>query len=101
MKVQTLRFIAPVLLVSLLVVAGEGAMKDPHVKRDESLRRGEARATLDPNLFNDPEVRRAYQAAKEIPWVLDSIYCYCRCAESPVFRHKSLLSCYVDTHASM
>jgi len=97
MKVRTLRFIVPVLLASLLVVAGEGAMKD----RDESLRKGETRATLDPNLFNDPQVKKAYRIAREIPWVLDSIYCYCRCAESPVFRHKSLLSCYVDDHASM
>ncbi|GAB4410943.1 MAG: hypothetical protein OHK0032_06740 [Thermodesulfovibrionales bacterium] len=101
MKVQRLRFIASVLLVLLLTVAGQGAVKDPHVRKDESLRRGETRATLDPGLFNDPQVRKAYQAAKEIPWVLDSIYCYCKCEESPVFKHKSLLSCYVDNHAAM
>ncbi len=68
---------------------------------DQTLRKGESRATLDPARFSDPMVRKAYQAAKEIPWVLDSIYCYCRCEESPVFRHKSLLSCYVDNHAAM
>jgi hypothetical protein len=38
--------------------------------------------------------------AREIPWVLDSIYCYCFCEESPAFRHKSLLSCYTDDHAA-
>jgi hypothetical protein len=82
-------------------VIAEGAQKIPDGKYDQSLRKGETRATLNPEMFNDPDIRRAYQAAKEIPWVLDSIYCYCQCAESPVFRHKSLLSCYVDKHASM
>ena len=70
-------------------------------KGDQSLRRGETRITLNPNLFKDPTVREAYRIAKEIPWVLDSIYCYCKCEESSAFRHKSLLSCYVDNHASM
>lgn len=71
------------------------------VKIDESLRMGETRPTLDPRLFRDPLVRQAYQVAKDIPWVLDSIYCFCYCKESPSFRHKSLLSCYVDNHASV
>jgi hypothetical protein len=74
------------------------ARKSTPVKHDESLRRGETRATLDPNLFQDPQVREAYRVAKEIPWVLDSIYCFCYCEES--LGHKSVLSCYVDTHAS-
>lgn len=69
---------------------------------DESLRMGEKRQTLDPNIFLDnPRIKKAYEIAKKIPWVLDSIYCYCFCEESPVFRHKSLLSCYVDNHAAM
>lgn len=67
---------------------------------DHSLRKGENRQTLDPTLFSDPQVREAYTVARKIPWILDSIYCYCRCKESRVFRHKSLLSCYVDDHAS-
>ncbi len=78
----------------------EAAQKNISVQKDQSLRRGETRATLDPNMFRDPQVRDAYKIAKEIPWVLDRIYCYCRCEESPVFKHKSLLSCYVDEHAS-
>jgi hypothetical protein len=69
--------------------------------KDESLRRGETRATLNPDMFGDPRIKKAYQVAKEIPWVLDSIYCYCMCEESPAFKHKSLLSCYVDKHAAM
>jgi hypothetical protein len=67
---------------------------------DFSLRRGENRQTLPPGIFMNPIVKKAYAVAKRIPWVLDSIYCYCFCEESPVFRHKGLLSCYVDNHAS-
>lgn len=57
----------------------------------------ETRPTLSPALFVG-DVAQAYQAAKDIPEVLDQLYCYCRCAEN--FGHKSLLSCYVDKHAS-
>jgi hypothetical protein len=88
-------------VVFLLAAGAEAAQKGTAGQKDESLRKGETRATLDPDIFTDPTVRKAYQAAKEIPWVLDSIYCFCQCAESPAFRHKSLLSCYVDRHASV
>lgn len=84
----------------LTALIAEGAQKKA-VQKDESLRKGETRATLDPNIFNDPRIRKAYQVAKDIPWVIDSIYCYCFCQESPAFRHKSLLSCFVDNHAAM
>jgi hypothetical protein len=88
------------LVVFLSVVAVNEVLAQKTAK-DESLRRGETRATLDPAKFSDPKIRQAYQVAKDIPWVLDSIYCFCYCEESPVFRHKSLLSCYVDNHAAM
>lgn len=58
----------------------------------------ETRATLSPILFVG-QPAEAYDIAKEIPEVLDQLYCYCRCAEN--FGHKSLLSCYVDNHAAM
>ncbi|MDH4232902.1 MAG: PCYCGC domain-containing protein [Nitrospirota bacterium] len=82
-------------------VPAEAGQANLSGKYDQSLRKGETRATLNPGMFSEPTIREAYQAAKDIPWVLDSIYCYCQCAESPVFRHKSLLSCYVDKHAAM
>lgn len=85
----------------LFIVTANQAIAQKAVK-DESLRMGEKRSTLDPDIFaNNPRIKAAYQAAKKIPWVLDSIYCYCFCEESPVFKHKSLLSCYVDNHAAM
>ncbi len=99
MKKQYLGFFAIVFVMLFFAVAVEAAQNNPPIQKDESLRRGETKATLDPALFNDARARKAYQVAKEIPWLLDSIYCYCFCEES--FQHKSLLSCYVDNHAAM
>lgn len=58
---------------------------------------GETRPTLAPSNFSG-ETALAYQAALEIPEVLDSLYCYCDCAKHS--GHKSLLSCYVDEHGA-
>ena len=57
----------------------------------------ETRPTLPPQMFTG-KARRAYRIAREIPEVLDKLYCYCRCREN--FKHKNLLSCYVDNHAA-
>src|SRR3990172_1095862 len=99
MKISVLRILVLPLFLVLFSVGAEAAQKQGAVPKDESLRKGETRATLDPGQFNDARVKEAYKVAKEIPWVLDSIYCYCMCRESPTFGHKSLLSCYVDSHA--
>ena len=101
MKISVLRLLVLPLLLVLFSVGAEGAQKQGAAPKDESLRKGETKATLDPGKFNDARVKEAYRVAKEIPWVLDSIYCYCMCKESPTFRHKSLLSCYVDNHAAV
>lgn len=101
MKRRAVRFCGGLVILAFVVGVAEAAKESAKVRNDESLRRGEARVTLEPSMFTDPRVREAYRIAKEIPWVLDSIYCYCKCEESPAFRHKSLLSCYVDNHAAM
>ena len=100
MKQYGLKWIALVFMVLALSVVLDGTQRYASAQKATSLRMGETRATLEPNSFSDPKVRSAYQIAKEIPQVLDSIYCYCQCEESPAFIHKSLLSCYVDSHAS-
>ncbi|MBI5641856.1 MAG: hypothetical protein HY954_00110 [Deltaproteobacteria bacterium] len=64
--------------------------------QNSSLRGGETRETLSPANYTG-ETARAYQAAREIPEVIDSLYCYCDCKKH--FDHKSLLTCYVDEHA--
>jgi hypothetical protein len=40
----------------------------------------------------DPDVVRVFDMVREIPQVIDGIYCHCGCAELP--DHYSLLSCY-------
>lgn len=58
---------------------------------------GERRPTLDPTLFSG-SVARAYQVAREIPQVLDQLYCHCNCIENS--GHLSNLSCFVDRHGA-
>jgi hypothetical protein len=65
--------------------------------KKENISLQENRPTLSPTRFSG-KIRIAYEIAREIPEVLDQLYCYCRCREN--FGHKNLLSCYVDTHAS-
>ncbi len=77
----------------MLAVACQGSPG----KDASALRGGETRATLSPAMF-DGVTATAYQAAAEIPEVIDSLYCYCRCKEN--FNHKSLLTCFVDMHAA-
>lgn len=58
---------------------------------------GETRSTLSPALFIG-RIAKAYRVAREIPQVLDKIYCYCDCALN--FDHKSNLTCFVDGHGA-
>ncbi len=63
----------------------------------------ETRPTLDPKLFAkgyDADVAPGYEIARKIPATLDKLHCYCECAESPMFQHKTLLTCFVDKHAA-
>ena len=59
------------------------------------------RASLAPTL--DPEnftglTRDAYRAVRQIPVTIAQLPCYCHCDEG--FGHKSLYSCFEDTHAA-
>ena len=91
----------------LLVIAGayfwyqgeKPPTPSPQAKeiKKENFNLREKRPTLSPLRFSG-SVRMAYEIAREIPQVLDRLYCYCRCREN--FGHKNLLSCFVDTHAS-
>ncbi len=59
--------------------------------------RRETRPTLDPARFVG-KAALTHQIAREIPDVLDQLYCYCECDKHA--GHKSLLSCYTDGHAA-
>jgi hypothetical protein len=60
------------------------------------LRGGETRPTLSPARFVG-KTAAAYKIAKDNRELIDSMFCYCNCKKN--FGHKSLLSCFVDTHA--
>jgi len=62
----------------------------------------ERRATLDPAQFADAEegVQEAYEIARKYPATLDRIHCFCECAESPMFHHKTLLTCFTSAHGA-
>jgi len=62
--------------------------------------RSDASAVLDPASFSDDQQRHAYMAAREIPAVLNQLYCWCHCRESTIFHHRSLLECFESDHAS-
>ena len=53
--------------------------------------------TLQPEQFFGP-TREAYKVVKEIPETIAQMPCYCHCDKS--IGHKSLHSCFQDTHAS-
>jgi hypothetical protein len=63
----------------------------------EPVTRREHRPTLDPAKFVG-RARVTHQIAREIPDVLDQLYCYCGCDKS--VGHRSLLSCFTDGHAA-
>jgi hypothetical protein len=46
-----------------------------------------------------PDVAAVYAAAREVPHVLDGIYCYCHCAQHS--NHRSLLTCFESDHGAL
>jgi hypothetical protein len=62
--------------------------------------RSDASFVLDPNRFADSRQRDAYAAAREVPAVLNQLYCWCGCKENPATRHRALLECFESEHGS-
>jgi hypothetical protein len=65
----------------------------------------ERRPVLDPALFSDtriyePQAKPSYEIARRIPATIDRLHCFCECAESQQFKHKTLLTCFTDNHAA-
>jgi len=48
--------------------------------------------------FKDSKVAKSYDMAREIPEVLDGLYCHCDCGKS--MHHRSLLSCFESEQPS-
>ena len=52
--------------------------------------------TLSPDRYTEPETKRAYQAAKDVPDVLEGVPCYCGCYANS--GHRNNLDCFKDSH---
>lgn len=95
-----------ILLVVLAVVSliGAAPKTKPTAGRASSCSTcKERRPTLDTEQFSkgyEPEVKRGYEVARKYPATLDRLHCFCECAESPMFHHKTLLTCFTDMHAA-
>jgi Protein of unknown function with PCYCGC motif len=96
--------IACLLLASAVSLGGSAPKARPTAAPNNSCSGcKERRPTLEPSRFArgyDPEVRQGYEIARKYPATLDRLHCFCECAESPMFRHKTLLTCFTDTHAA-
>ncbi|MBI3989723.1 MAG: hypothetical protein HY347_08900 [candidate division NC10 bacterium] len=77
--------------------AGSEVPKGSKPSAKRAVVRRETKSTLSPSLFVG-KAAWAHEVAKEIPDVLDQLYCYCECDKH--MGHKSLLSCYTDGHAA-
>lgn len=59
----------------------------------------ETRPILPPSYFTG-RAAKTYQYAAQIPQAVDALYCYCQCKENPMFKHKTLLTCFTDDHGA-
>jgi len=84
-----------------LVWRGEAPPAAPAISSSQAAgpttARRETRPPLDPARFVG-KAAAAHRVAREIPDVLDQLYCYCACDKQQ--GHKSLLSCFTDGHAA-
>ena len=75
--------------IFLLTVAGRRSTLHPTPRRGIT---GAKVLTAGQLPAADPDVIHTFDMVREIPQVVDGIYCHCGCAELP--DHYSLLSCY-------
>jgi hypothetical protein len=99
--------IALLLALPAALIASSAASKKPTPKPEASTNScttcRERRPTLDPARFAkgaEPGVKEGYEIARLYPATLDQIHCFCECAESPMFHHTTLLTCFTNTHAA-
>ena len=103
MTLKPAAFVVAVLTLGLLAAAPKTAPKRTPEPKNSCASCKERRPTLDPAKFAkgfDAEVRQGYEIARKHPATLDRLHCFCECQESPMFQHRTLLTCFVDTHAA-
>ena len=90
------------LIILVVVINGpaDGRPTNGHAPVVAPTVRSDASFVLDPARFADQRQQEAYSAARQIPAVLNQLYCWCGCRENPATRHRALLECYESEHAS-
>lgn len=86
------------MLVFVVIALMTVGCSEPEKGKSFHLKGKETRPVLDPAMFSGM-TRLAYEAAKQYPDALNEVFCYCYCNEPP-FKHKSLLSCFIDQHGA-
>jgi Protein of unknown function with PCYCGC motif len=103
MHTRTLALLSLLLLSISAAIADTPRPKPTPASTNSCTTCKERRPTLDPAKFAtgyEPEVKPGYEIARKYPATLDKIHCFCECAESPMFHHKTLLTCFTDLHAA-
>ena len=59
--------------------------------------RNDASKVLDPQRFSQAEVRHGYWVARQVPALLNKLYCWCGCENRG--EHRSNLQCFEDAMA--
>jgi hypothetical protein len=92
-----------VLALALVVVMTSPGARQPsngHAPVVVATGRSDASFVLYPARFADSRQREAYAAARQVPAILNQLYCWCGCKENPATHHRALLECYESEHAS-
>jgi hypothetical protein len=87
-------------VVAVAIIAGIGwySLRGMSNESETSVQVSESDGVLSPTLFDDAKTRAAYQAAKDIPEVLEQLPCFCGCMSH--YGHKNNLFCFKDQHGS-
>lgn len=85
-------------IIAILVLGGIAwiSLRDASSSSEDSSASKIAQ-TLDPTSFTG-KTRDAYQAALDVPEVLEQIPCYCGCMQNN--GHKNNLFCFKDSHGA-
>ena len=87
-------------VIAVAIIAGIGwySLRGISSETETSVQVSKSDGVLSPTIFDDAKTRAAYQAAKDIPEVLEQLPCFCGCMSH--YGHKNNLFCFKDQHGS-
>jgi hypothetical protein len=92
----------PIIVLLVLVVGAVAwrvfAPQPAHGEHPQPRTGVTAADVLAASTFAQPDIAETYTMAREIPHVLDGLYCHCECSRHS--GHRSLLSCFESEHGS-